>query len=453
MPLFNEDTIAAFATAPSSGAVALLRVSGPKSSQAISCLTKKETFTPRQSVLVNIYDGSQTLDKALVVFFKGPKSYSGEDLFEISLHASPYIKSRILELLAALGVRPAKAGEFTMRAFLNGKMDLAQAQGVADIIASKNKTAHKAAMYTLDGKLSQKFKNIRQELGDLLAQMEVRLDDTDEELPPLNNAEVEPLLRKIRQEVDLLAASFSTGKMVKEGIKTAIIGLPNSGKSSLLNALLGYDRAIVSPLSGTTRDTIEAQISINDFNLLLTDTAGIREHSLDPAEVEGMRRSRQAVENADLVIFVKDAALALEKAAAQTSQILLEEVSKTGKKIITVLNKADLLDEKQKTQAANGDILVSSKTGFGLDLLKDKITQTIGLGALQEDDILITSAVHYEALLKASGELQDAIRVIDELELSAEHIRAALAALKDLIGETTPEDILDIVFSKFCVGK
>ena len=446
MFLFNKDTIAAFATAPSSGAVALLRISGGEAEQILKLLTRRQNFTERRVSLVKIYDGQDILDSAVAILYKNPKSYTGEDVVELTLHAGPYIKSRILELLALNGVRPAKAGEFTMRAFLNGKMDLAQAQGVADIIASKNKAAHKAAMNSLDGKLSAKFKNIKQSLSELLAQIEVRIDDADEEMPALDQKYAQDILNSAIKEVKTLSATFSSGRMVKEGIKTAIIGVPNSGKSSLLNALLGFDRAIVSPVSGTTRDTVEAPLEINGFNIILTDTAGIREHSLDPAEIEGMQRSRRAVENADIVIFVKD----INAKDAALQQGLYEEVSSSGKKVITALNKADTLPADFK---AGEEILISCKTGEGLDALKKEVIKVIGLGALQEDDILITSAVHYEALLKAARELKAACLTLNDGELTAEHIRQALAALKELIGEVTPDDVLDIIFSKFCVGK
>ncbi len=446
MFLFNKDTIAAFATAPSSGAVALLRISGGEAEQILKLLTRRENFAERRVSLVKIYDGQDILDSAVAVLYKNPKSYTGEDVVELTLHASPYIKSRILELLALNGVRPAKAGEFTMRAFLNGKMDLAQAQGVADIIASKNKAAHKAAMNSLDGKLSAKFKHIKQSLSELLAQIEVRIDDADEEMPALDQKYAQDILASAINEAQTLSATFSSGRMVKEGIKTAIIGVPNSGKSSLLNALLGFDRAIVSPVSGTTRDTVEAPLEINGFNIILTDTAGIREHSLDPAEIEGMQRSRRAVENADIVIFVKD----INAKDAALQQSLYDEVSASGKKVITALNKVDTLPADFK---AEEEILISCKTGEGLDALKKEIIKVIGLGALQEDDILITSAVHYEALLKAARELKAARLTLNDGELTAEHIRQALAALKELIGEVTPDDVLDIIFSKFCVGK
>ena len=435
-----NDTIAAFATSSASGAVAVLRLSGEKSLEILQSLTNKKNFEPRKATLVNIYDEGTILDKALALYFKAPNSYTGQDIAEISLHASPYIKTRILQNCFKLGARQARAGEFTMRAYLNGKMDLAQAQGVADIIASKNKAAHKAAMNTLDGKLSEKLQEIKTDLMDLLAQIEVRLDDTDGEMQDLPKDYIEQILSKAQKNITKLTDTFSNGKFVKEGIKTAIIGVPNSGKSSLLNALLGFDRAIVSEQSGTTRDTLEAEISIDGFNLILTDTAGIREHALDAAEIEGMHRSHKAAAQADIIIFVR----ALEK--TELEEKLFKEMQQTGKKIIEVYNKADLFKDKKKNA-------ISCKTGQGLDELKKEIIKTIGLADLNQDEVIITSALHYQALKKASEELNFALEKSTELDLMAAHLRWALESLKELIGIFTPDDILDIIFSKFCVGK
>ena len=435
-----NDTIAAFATSSASGAVAVLRLSGEKSLEILQSLTNKKNFEPRKATLVNIYDEGTILDKALALYFKAPNSYTGQDIAEISLHASPYIKTRILQNCFKLGARQARAGEFTMRAYLNGKMDLAQAQGVADIIASKNKAAHKAAMNTLDGKLSEKLQEIKTDLMDLLAQIEVRLDDTDGEMQDLPKDYIEQILSKAQKNITKLTDTFSNGKFVKEGIKTAIIGVPNSGKSSLLNALLGFDRAIVSEQSGTTRDTLEAEISIDGFNLILTDTAGIREHALDAAEIEGMHRSHKAAAQADIIIFVR----ALEK--TELEEKLFKEMQQTGKKIIEVYNKADLFKDKKKNA-------ISCKTGQGLDELKKEIIKTIGLADLNQDEVIITSALHYQALKKASEELNFALEKSAELDLMAAHLRWALESLKELIGIFTPEDVLDIIFSKFCVGK
>ncbi|MDR0646761.1 MAG: tRNA uridine-5-carboxymethylaminomethyl(34) synthesis GTPase MnmE [Elusimicrobiota bacterium] len=446
MDLFKNDTIFAFASAPSSGAVAMLRISGAASVEILSKITRKKLFEPRRATLVEIYDGKERLDKAVAVVYRAPKSYTGEDIVEISLHAGHYIKGRVLEILSELGIRPAKAGEFTMRAFFNGKIDLAQAQGVADIIASKNKAAHKAAMNSLDGGLSGEFKNIKNSLRELLAQIEVRIDDGDGELAPLNKEFSLNQIKNIIEKIKKLTGTFCAGKAIKDGVRVAIVGIPNGGKSSLLNALLGYDRAIVSPVGGTTRDTVEANFEINGVDIILTDTAGIREHSLDPAEKEGMLRSRRAVQNSDIVIFVKDGSSGIN----QKQEELFNEIKKEGKNTICVINKSDLLPESYNPQ---GSLLISCVNGSGIEKLKNKIIEVSAVGALQEDGMLITSALHYDALLKASRELELATAKLADLELAAEHIRSALQSMQSIIGETTADDILDIIFSKFCIGK
>ncbi len=436
------DTIAAFAT-PNGGTVAVLRLSGALVCPILKKLTKKD-FAPRQATLATIYDGDSVLDKALITFFQAPKSYTGQDVAEISLHAGPYIKSRILELCFALGARMARAGEFSQRAFLNGKIDLVEAQGVLDIIAAKNKAAHKAAVNSLEGRLSGKFKQIRQELTDLLAQVEVRIDDTDGEMQPLPPAETQKSLLNTVKTIQNLAETFSSGRLVKEGIKIALCGLTNAGKSSLLNKMLGYNRAIVSSQAGTTRDTVEAPLSMLGFDLVLVDTAGIRLSVTDEAEKEGITRSRQAIEEADITIFVRD--LTLTDTSEEDK--FFEEVKSKAKNLITVFNKAD----KAENTAAKG-LVISAKTGEGLKELEEEIIKVLDLGSISGQDIIITSAAHYKALLTAALELEKAGEKLVDLELCAEHLRTALKELKELIGEVSTEDVLDAVFSKFCVGK
>ena len=432
----------------------MVRLSGPEACRIFCELARRTQLPePRKQILCTLYDGAETLDKALVTYFQAPHSYTGEDVVEFAIHASPYVKGRLLELLCAHGAAMAKRGEFSQRAFLNGKMDLVEAQGLCDLIASGNKASHKLAMDSLDGKLSARVTDIKKRLSELLAQIEVRLDDVEEEMTPLPDEFISGEINAVLAHIKALADTFSVGKYIKDGLKTALVGAPNSGKSSLLNALVGFDRAIVSDQSGTTRDTVEETLEINGQKIILTDTAGIREHALDPAEKEGMRRSRRAMEGADLILFVLDASRPLTPEERE----LWQAIRRQQKRTVIVWNKTDLqavhpaLDEAENYTQAE----VSCKTGEGLENLKQLITADV-TEAQTADGLMISNLRHYEALLRAQTELESAlIRLQAQAggEIYAEHLRGALAQLQDLIGEVTPDDVLGIIFSKFCMGK
>lgn len=446
-----QTTICALATGVG-GAVALVRLSGPDSLSILSKVTRRKTaWVPRVQIFCTIYDGESILDKALVTYFQNPHSFTGEDVVEFALHASAYIKGRLLELLCEAGAVPAKRGEFSQRAFLNGKMDLLEAQGLCDLIASGNKAAHKLAMDSLDGKLTAQVDKIRITLAELLAQIEVRLDDVDEEMVPLAQGFVSEQINKAMSIIKKLADTFSVGKFIKEGLKVAIVGVPNSGKSSLLNALVGFDRAIVSDACGTTRDTVEETLEINGQKIILTDTAGIREHALDPAEQEGMRRSVRAMEQADVIVFVLDSSRPL----TEEENILWQDIKSQEKRVLIVHNKTDLsAGGELPSDALNYSVLpVSCKTGEGLESLKKALTADVE-AAQTEGGLMISNLRHFEALLRAQTELESALlRQDDGGEIVAEHLRGAIIYLKDLIGEVTPDDVLGIIFSKFCMGK
>ena len=447
-------TICAVATGVANGAVSIIRLSGARARTIASSVTQKDNWVPRQQFFCTIYDGKDVLDKALVTYFEAPHSFTGEDVVEFAIHGSSYIKGRLLEILCELGAVPAKRGEFSQRAFFNGKMDLVEAQGLCDLIAAGNKAAHDIALHSLQGELSARLQNIKRALTELLAQIEVRLDDVDEEMAPLSAAFMQGQLNPVIANIKALAATFSVGRLIKEGIKIALVGAPNSGKSSLLNALVGFDRAIVSEQSGTTRDTVEECLEINGQKIVLTDTAGIRDHALDPAEEEGMRRSKRAMTQADTILFVLDST----RPICAEEEILWQDIQQQpGKQIFIIHNKADKSSVPctLKDITSYPNVNVSCKTGVGIETLKEVLTRNIAQ-AQASDGIMISNLRQYESLLRAQTELESSLVQLEKDaggEIYAEHIRRALHYLQDLMGEVTPDDVLGIIFSKFCMGK
>lgn len=464
MPVIRSerDTIAAIATASGKGALCVIRLSGPDALKAASKFLRRNgkpaELRERMAELFDLTDGTELLDKTIATFYKAPRTFTGEDMVELSCHASPYIASRVLALCVENGARPAEPGEFSRRAFLNGKMDLAQAEGICDLIAASSAQAHRAAISLTEGRLSRTLEEMKTGLQDLLAEMEGRLDDPDDELPPLDKDAALARLSSIENEMRALCKTFRYGSIVKNGIASAIAGAPNSGKSSLLNALAGYDRAIVSPTAGTTRDTVEETIDIGGILLRLTDTAGIREHALDPAEAEGIRRTKAAIAKADLIFFVLDLSRDLSE-DLPVWELIKSGAEEGGKTIIAVLNKADIAPAGKPLPAwleGVRKIAVSTKTGDGVAELRQLALEAVSREDGGDSPMILTSSRHYEALLGAAEETAacaERLSAGGEPELCAEHLRVALNSLGQIAGETTPDDILGIVFGKFCVGK
>lgn len=456
MPLPDvKDTIVAQATPPGAGAIAVIRISGRGAFRAARTFLPAAAAVPVHGAarLLSVTDGTRLIDRAVAIFFRGPASYTGDDTVEISCHGSPYVVRAILNLAVRAGARPAAPGEFTLRAFLNGKLDLAQAEAVGELIEAGSAAAHRAAITQLEGGLSARVRGIREDLVSLLAELEARLDDPYGEIPALE-------LKAFRRRAALagkkaagLAAGFETGRGIKEGERVVIAGAPNSGKSSLLNALLGYDRAMVSGRAGTTRDTLEAELDTDGFRLLFTDTAGLNCRAATGLEREGIRRTSAALGRADTVILVKDGSRS-ESPGDRRAETEAARLA-AGARIIRVLNKADL--PRAKNRPAGGGLKVSAKTGEGLPRLRAELVSRQKKVFRDGAQAVITSARHFAALSAAARELAALGTLLGRTdppaELAAEHLRGALNELSAILGETAPEEVLAGIFGSFCVGK
>ncbi len=437
----------------------MVRLSGPDAVKIASSFLRPSSVSrnpkARFPYLLNAVDGGRLLDKTVTVFYRAPGSYTGDDMVEISCHGSPYIVSSLLRLAIASGAREARPGEFTLRAFLHGKLDLAQAEGINDLIISEGEAAHRAAITQVEGEISSRVKKTRGALISLLSELEVRLDDSYNELPALDLKAFAARTKAAAEEIKTLADSFAKGRLAKNGARVTIAGAPNSGKSSLLNRLIGSRRAIVSPQAGTTRDTIEARLDLSGFTVIFTDTAGISPQAGGALEREGMRRSLKAIKTADIIIWVLDSSRK-DSASDRRVGLAIKRCAPSGADIIKVFNKSDLPQARTAAEKTSCPA-VSCKTGAGLDALKRRMLQEEKKIFSAESSAVITSARHYSSLLSAHKELSrldsKGGRKPMPFELSAEHLRGALAALSDILGETTADDILENIFKNFCVGK
>lgn len=449
----HNDTICALATAPG-GALGIIRVSGPKALSVVDsiCRGSIET-TPANTIrYTHIMDGPEVIDEAVVSIFRAPHSYTGEDSVEISCHGSRYILNKVLSLLVENGCRIANPGEYTMRAYLNGKLDLSQAEAVADLIASTNRATHHMAMSQLRGHFSSELKVLRDQLLKLTSLLELELDFSDhEDLEFADRSELKALSVNINEHITRLAHTFETGQAIKQGIPVAIVGKTNVGKSTLLNRLLREDRAIVSNIHGTTRDTIEDTIDLHGVTFRFIDTAGIRQ-TTDEIEQIGIERTFAAIEKARIVLWLIDQ-------KPTEAEIADMAARSKGRTLVVVCNKSDL-ESHQNLQISIPDsqfVRISAKTGIGIPQLEEVIYQAANIPALNESDIIVTNARHYDALVRAHESLQ---RVLDGMEnqlsgdLLAEDLRLALDQLAEITGtQITPNEVLGNIFKNFCVGK
>lgn len=451
--MFNQDTIYAPATPVGSGAVSVIRISGPRALEFTDALVSFRKGRAAASKGYEIKFGEiPGLDEVLVSLYRAPHSYTGEDAAEISCHASAYVVGEILQRLGELGCRMADPGEFTRRAYLNGKMDLAQAEAVADLIAADSQAAHKLAFSQLKGGYSEEFRQLRAQLVELASLVELELDFSEEEVEFADRSKISELLDKARVKVDSLKASYKVGNAVKSGVPVAIVGAPNSGKSTLLNALLGEDRAIVSDIPGTTRDTVEETMVLEGVRYRFIDTAGLRESS-DTIEKLGIGRSLEKLRTASIVICVLDACDS-PSARAEVVRQVLAEVS-GDQIVIFALNKCDLMGSSPEPVCDYQVVAISALRGTGLEELRRAIASS-GFGLSGSEGAVVTSARHYQALCEASEDLS---RACDALasnlpgDLLAEDLRSAISTLGSIFGEITSDELLGEIFSKFCIGK
>ena len=443
----RSDTIAAISTPAGVGGIAVVRVSG---TDALPCVLRHlsvATLEDRRATYCRFDD----LDDVVAVYF--PKGYTGEPTVEISCHGSLYVQQAMLQTLVDDGARMAEPGEFTMRAFRNGRLNLSQAEAVADLIDAVTPTQHQLAVSQLRGGYADELKALRQQLLDLTSLLELELDFSQEDVEFADRSQLIHLVGSLSLRINSLRNSFRLGNALKRGIPTAIIGRPNAGKSSLLNALLADDRAIVSPIAGTTRDTVEETFSIGGFTFRLIDTAGLHPTD-DPLENLGIKRSIAAAAQADIILYVHDATRSFSDALADMQSLQDAGVSLEGKHLWIVNNKMDLPDAVNPTPGVG--IAVSSTQGTGLDRLRQVMVDAVSCDKAASSDILLTNARHYDALGRADAALRQVAAALTQgipADLVAVDLRDALYHLGSITGEVVPDDILGNIFSRFCIGK
>lgn len=453
----DTDTIAALSTPPGVGAIAVVRMSGPSAIKIAA-----EIFTGDDLVLANSHTlhfgiiefKGIKIDEVVIGLFKSPRSYTGEDIVEISCHGSPFIQQQILSLLVLRGARIAKPGEFTMRAFLHGKMDLSQAEAVADLIAAETKAAHDIALKQMRGGYSNELQNLRSELIHFASLIELELDFSEEDVEFAERSHMIKLIEKINKVLNGLIKSFELGNVIKNGINTVIAGRPNAGKSTLLNVLLNEERAIVSEIPGTTRDTIEEELNINGIIFRLIDTAGIRE-AKDEIEKMGVAKTMEKIKYSTLLLYIFDInTMTLDEVKNDLNNLI-----ESGDKMLVIANKIDTAEgENNLTQFSpiQPDAYISSLQKTNIEELKTILYKKIIHDDFNLDSAIVTNSRHLEALQKAKTSLDEVLDAINNNlsgELTALHIRYALNAVGEITGQVTNDDLLDNIFRKFCIGK
>ena len=463
--MIPQETIVALATPSGAGAIAIIRLSGKNAItiaaeifQSVSGkdITKQKTHTIH---LGHIVDNGKVYDQVLLSIFKGPNSYTGENVIEISCHGSTFIQQQIIQLLLRRGAKMAQAGEFTLRAFLNGKLDLSQAEAVADLIASDNEASHQIAMQQMRGGFSNEIAKLREELLNFASLIELELDFAEEDVEFADRTQFYELLERIEFVLKRLIDSFAVGNVIKNGIPVAIVGEPNVGKSTLLNALLNEERAIVSDIAGTTRDTIEDELVINGIGFRFIDTAGIRE-TQDHVESIGIQKTFEKIEQAQVVMFLVDST-ELTMESLERLKVEVEKIKNKypQKALLTIFNKKDKLEERLlqnlESQIENS-IFISAKQKVGIEELKNELMSFVNTGALRNNETIVTNTRHYDSLLKALEEIQKVKWGLDSgisSDLMAIDIRSALYFFGEITGEVTNDELLGNIFANFCIGK
>lgn len=454
LPGWN-DTIAAPATAPGTGAIAVIRLSGSKAFETVNALFPSRNLLQQPSHTLHVgflKNEAEILDEVVISLFKAPKSYTGEDVVEISSHGSPLIQEKIIQTLLSKGLRLARPGEFTLRAFLNGKLDLTQAEAVADLIASNTEASRKTALNNIRGGFSSDLKILREQLIKFSALIELELDFSQEDVEFADRTQLQSLISQLQAEVNRLLQSFKLGNVIKNGVQVAIIGKPNAGKSTLLNTLLNENRAIVSEIAGTTRDTIEEILNINGILFRLIDTAGIRTHTSDIIESIGVEKSLEKMHSADVVLYIFD----LNDTTPDQLHQTIDELKHSGINFILVANKAEEDLSAKFNSVGENIIYISAKNNINIEKLKEKLVDAAIGGEINTENTIITNTRHAEALQKLHttlAEVESGMQQNIPGDLLAIDIRTCLHYLGEITGEITNEDQLDYIFSKFCIGK